>query len=142
MTLMGKTKMTAAAALMAGALFASTSMAAPAGSPTATQGITKATPDNIELVRRGWRGHRGHRHGGWGNGWGWGAAAAGLLLAAPYLADDGYAYSGSYADDYDGDGYAYSAGGAERCAATFRSFDPRSGTYMGYDGIRRTCPYL
>ena len=29
-----------------------------------------------------------------------------------------------------------------RCARTFRSFDSDSGTYVGYDGVRRTCPFL
>lgn len=26
------------------------------------------------------------------------------------------------------------------CAQRFRSYDPASGTYMGYDGVRRRCP--
>ena len=30
----------------------------------------------------------------------------------------------------------------ERCAASFRSFDPRSGTYVTYGGETRICPYL
>lgn len=30
----------------------------------------------------------------------------------------------------------------ERCAAEFRSFDPRSGTYVTYGGEVRVCPYL
>jgi hypothetical protein len=90
----------------------------------------------------GWRGHRHRGHGGWG----WGAAAlgAGLLLGAPYALgayDDGY-----YADGYYGDGYGYrgryAGGGEARCEATFRSYDPATGTYMGYDGVRRACPYL
>ena len=39
---------------------------------------------------------------------------------------------------------ALSGGGSGygRCAATFRSFDPDTGTYVGYDGVRRRCPYL
>ena len=130
----------AAAALFAGALLTAPANAAPAVSPGATQGVTKAAPDNIQQVRRGWHGHR-HR-GGWGRGWGWGAgaAAAGLLLTAPYWANDGYAYDRS--EDYD-DEYAESSGGGyARCEATFRSFDPGTGTYVGYDGVRRTCPYL
>lgn len=32
--------------------------------------------------------------------------------------------------------------GMQRCAATFRSFDSRTGTYVTYDGETRTCPYL
>ena len=128
----------AAAALLAGSVFTAPASAAPAAAVAASQDMSKATSANIEQVRsrRGWH---GHRHGrGWG--WGAGAAAAGLLLTAPLWAgayDDGY-----YDDGYDG-AYAYSGdGGYARCSATFRSFDPESGTYMGYDGIRRTCPYL
>lgn len=32
--------------------------------------------------------------------------------------------------------------GLSRCAATFRSFDPDSGTYVTYDGETVLCPYL
>mgnify|MGYP000211508184 CR=1 FL=1 len=32
--------------------------------------------------------------------------------------------------------------GMSRCAATFRSFDPETGTYMTYDGETLRCPYL
>jgi BA14K-like protein len=30
----------------------------------------------------------------------------------------------------------------ERCAETYRSFEPSTGMYTGYDGERHTCPYL
>jgi opacity protein-like surface antigen len=30
----------------------------------------------------------------------------------------------------------------ERCASTYRSFEPSTGMYTGYDGARHTCPYL
>jgi hypothetical protein len=26
------------------------------------------------------------------------------------------------------------------CMQRFRSYDPRSGTYLGYDGLRHPCP--
>ncbi|MGP8100374.1 MAG: BA14K family protein [Candidatus Cybelea sp.] len=26
------------------------------------------------------------------------------------------------------------------CEQTYRSYDPGSGTYLGYDGFRHTCP--
>jgi len=32
--------------------------------------------------------------------------------------------------------------GMQRCADTFRSFDPRTGTYVTYQGETRFCPYL
>jgi hypothetical protein len=148
---MGTPKLAAAAALAAGVLMSSAASAAPAAS---TQALAQQADSNVQAVRDrggrhgGWRGHR--RHGGWNNGWGWGAAAAatGLLLGAPYaFGDDGYdGYDGGYAG-YGGDGYAYrgryaGGGGEARCEATFRSYDPSSGTYMGYDGVRRECPYL
>lgn len=34
------------------------------------------------------------------------------------------------------------SGAWERCADTFRSFEPDTGMYTGYDGVRRVCPYL
>ena len=30
----------------------------------------------------------------------------------------------------------------DRCAQTYRSFEPDTGMYTGYDGQRHTCPYL
>jgi len=30
----------------------------------------------------------------------------------------------------------------DRCSDTYRSFERDTGLYTGYDGIRRTCPYL
>jgi hypothetical protein len=27
------------------------------------------------------------------------------------------------------------------CMQTYRSYDPQSGTYLGYDGLRYPCPY-
>jgi len=44
--------------------------------------------------------------------------------------------------DFDGDAIVTSQVGLDRCAATFRSFDPTTGTYTGYDGLKRMCPYL
>jgi hypothetical protein len=40
-----------------------------------------------------------------------------------------------YAPGYDGSAMA-------ACAARFRSFDPASGTYLSYSGVRLLCPYL
>jgi hypothetical protein len=113
-----------------------------------------------------WRG--GGWHGGWrGGGWGPGAVAGGIVGGAvaaatsPFWAGDydsgpGYAYDygPGYSDygysDYDyapgpgygGGGYGGGGGGGSvaYCAQRFRSYDPASGTYMGYDGIRHSCP--
>ena len=90
-----------------------------------------AAPTNIETVR--WRGHRG-----WGPGVGAaivGGAILGGLLAAPYY--DGY---GPYG--YEPGPYVYGSGGnaVGYCMQRFRSYDPSSGTYLGYDGYRHPCP--
>ena len=71
-----------------------------------------------------------------------GAVAAG---SGPY-----YGYGPGYGYDYGPDyGYDYApgpvvverSGGAEAyCEQRFRSYDPASGTYLGYDGMRHPCP--
>jgi hypothetical protein len=92
---------------------------------------------------RGFRGGRFHR-GGFGPGLGF-AAGVGVGSAL------GYGY-GSYYDPYYYDDYAYddypvasgyvvsSAGDPSYCAQRYRSYDPASGTYLGYDGLRHPCP--
>jgi MFS family permease len=82
----------------------------------------------------GWHGG-GYRGGYYGGGWGWGGfaagAALGALLAAPY-----YYRGGPYYYDYGpppDSAVAY-------CLRRFRSYDPRSRTYLGYDGYRHPCP--
>jgi hypothetical protein len=37
-------------------------------------------------------------------------------------------------------GYAYGGGGSAYCAQRYRSYDPASGTFLGYDGLRHPCP--
>ena len=108
--------------------------------------------------------HGGGWHGGgWhhGGGWGWGGAAAGFAAGAligsaaaagPYYGAPyyygGYGYAAPYPyDDYDeydapyGAAPAYGGGGDDAyCAQRFKSYDPSSGTYLGYDGARHPCP--
>ena len=80
------------------------------------------------------RGHGGGHgyHGGGHRGAVWGGFAAGALLggllAAPYYYGPGYYYGPP-----PGDAVAY-------CMQRFRSYDPASGTYLGYDGYRHPCP--
>ncbi|MBR0775462.1 BA14K family protein [Bradyrhizobium diazoefficiens] len=93
-----------------------------------------------------WNGGRWHRHGG---GF-WPGVAAGATIGAlgsyayygggyyddPYYYDDGYYDSGAsvaVVPDGGGDSAAY-------CAQRYRSYDPASGTYLGYDGQRHPCP--
>lgn len=59
-----------------------------------------------------------------------GAVIAGAASAPPPVA---YAPPAAYGPPPGaGDWYAY-------CASKYRSFDPASGTFLGYDGIRRPC---
>ena len=93
----------------------------------------------------------GYRRGG--NGFIPGAVAGaiigGAIAGAPYGYGPGYYGPGYYDDDQqyydqgpvvvapapagDDDSVAY-------CMQTYRSYDPRSGTYVGYDGYRHPCP--
>jgi hypothetical protein len=63
--------------------------------------------------------------GGYGQGYGYGYAPTAGYAYAP-----GPGYATSHEDGND----------ASYCQQRFRSYDPRSGTYMGYDGLRHSCP--
>lgn len=89
-----------------------------------------------------WRHH--HPRGGFWPGFAAGAAIGGLGSYAYYgggYYDDPYYYGDSYYDepsvavvpDSGGDSVAY-------CAQRYKSYDPASGTYLGYDGQRHPCP--
>jgi hypothetical protein len=71
------------------------------------------------------------------------------------LAADSYAYYGGpdyyYGPDYYADDTYYDAGpevavvqggggDVAYCEQRFKSYDPASGTYLGYDGLRHPCP--
>jgi BA14K-like protein len=113
--------------------------------------LRNAAPAAVETVqwRRGWRGG--------GGGWGWRGAGAGFVagaiiggaLAAPYYGY-GYGYPGPY---YAGPPVVYGPPAAvyggpapmagdptAYCMQRFRSYDPGSGTYLGYDQMRHPCP--
>ena len=88
-------------------------------------------------------GHWGHHGGNWGYHGGWGGAAiggfaAGALLgsalAAPRYNEPGYYYAPDV-EVYAGPGPSTVA----YCQQRYRSYDPASGTYLGYDGIRHPC---
>lgn len=127
----------AAAALLAISLapVATTASAAPI---TDTRAIKTAVPTNIETVQ--WRGRSGRSwHGRSGRGWGGGVvpgiiggAIIGSMLAGPrYYGPGPYYYD--YEPGYSGDAVGY-------CMQRFKSYDPGSGTYLGYDGLRHPCP--
>jgi BA14K-like protein len=111
--------------------------------------LENTVPSNVESVRWG------------GRGFGPGAFVAGAILGGALLAprfygpryygpgpyyygpgpyvdpgyvDPGYADPGPYsADPTGGDPVAY-------CLQRFKSYDPRSRTYLGYDNFRHPCP--
>ena len=104
----------------------------------------------------------GNWHGGYGGGYRRGGgfipgAVAGAVIGGAiasqsygYYGGPGYyapGYPGYYDDQYYDDGAVAVApgpgGGGDDpayCAQTYRSYDPRSGTYLGYDGLRHPCP--
>jgi hypothetical protein len=98
-------------------------------------------------------GFRDHGHRGFGRGAGFvaGLAAGGALGYGygndPYYYGDDYAYDDSYDDGYAAypgyvaaaPGYVVSSADPNYCAQRYRSWDPASGTYLGYDGLRHPC---
>lgn len=104
-----------------------------AAAPLFNNSMTGPGTTNIEAVRYG-----GWHHGGWRRGWhrgyGWrhgyyrrgpglGALAAGVII--------GSAIANSQARAPNAEAY---------CEQRFKSYDPASGTYLGYDGERHPCP--
>jgi hypothetical protein len=101
--------------------------------------IKNAAPTNIETVR--WRGR------GWGRGIGAGivgGAILGGMLAAPYYGYGPGPYYGYGPYAYEPGPYVYGPGyggnAVAYCMQRFRSYDPNSGTYVGFDGLRHSCP--
>jgi hypothetical protein len=115
--------------------------------------IHNSAPTNVEDV-------------GWRRGWGWGVGAGiiggaliGRALSEPYYY--GPYYEGPYYDErpyYPAPAYRYYSSrpydeddefagngpvqddAVAYCMQRFRSYDPSSGTYLGYDGLRHPCP--
>jgi len=90
----------------------------------------------------------GYRHGGGGGGFIPGAVA-GALIGGALVGGYGYGYGpGYYAPGYYDDQYydgavAVAPAGDDAvayCMQTYRSYDVRSGTYLGNDGFRHPCP--
>lgn len=131
-----------ASGLVAGLVaFAGSASAAPVINQQALKSaVAETAMPHVENVR--WYG----RGGGWGyrRGWGYGGFAAGAIIGGALASRYYYPppYYGSYyyyppapppSVFYDGDDIGY-------CMSRFRSYDPRSGTYLGYDGRRHPCP--
>jgi len=83
--------------------------------------------------RRNFSDFRHHRRGFRGSAFAFGFS--------PGFYDYGYDYGYDY--PYDDGAYAYVEPGADSsayCAQRFQSYDPSTGTYLGYDGLRHPCP--
>jgi BA14K-like protein len=100
----------------------------------------------------GWGGggYGGGGYGGWGGGYGdgygygygYGGAALGLGLLGGAILGSQYPYYGSGYASYPQDGYVQGGGvvSSASCASRFKSYNPATGTYLGYDGLRHPCP--
>ena len=117
--------------------------AAPLSSPLGLKNMASSPVESVQY-RRGWR------RGGFVGPAIAGAIIGGAIVGAtrPYgygAYDDygyapGYAYAHGYRRGYVA-GPAYGAGDEiAYCQQRFRSYDPASGTYLGYDGMRHPCP--
>jgi hypothetical protein len=115
--------------------------AAPIAKPSALQ---NAMPSSVEAVqyRRRYRNH--------GPGW-VGPGIAGALIGGAIIgATRPYGHYGHYGYDaygYDpgyNQGYVavapYGGRDVAYCVQRFRSYDVASGTYLGFDGLRHSCP--
>ena len=128
----------AAIALALPLTMGSSANAAPlmAGSALSTANNATSSSDFTQVR---WRGRGGYYRGGYG----WGGVGAGLAAGALI----GGAIAASQGPYYYGPGYGYAPGPAYvegdavgYCMQRFKSYDPRSGTYLGYDGLRHPCP--
>jgi hypothetical protein len=107
----------------------------------------------------GYAGHgAGRFHGGYARGYGPGygigvgaaAVATGALIGGAIATQNqGYYYPDQNYPGYSDPGYVYSEAAplaynngdsVGYCEQTFRSYDPTSGSYLGYDGFRHACP--
>jgi hypothetical protein len=113
----------------------------------------RSSQASVGAGRVGGRFAQGGYRGGYGRGVGFGAGlAVGSALGYggyggyydPYNYSDDYAYNDLGYDGYSGyngyPGYMVSSGGdPSYCAQRYQSYDPASGTYLGYDGLRHPC---
>jgi hypothetical protein len=126
-----------ALALMATLPVAGSVSAAPL--PPVVKSPAQTTGHIVDVRWRGaWHGpgwnHPGYRYGygrpyghRYGYGYGWGPAVGGFVAGAAV----GGAIANSRAQAAEGNAY---------CSQRYRSYDPASGTYLGYDGMRHPCP--
>jgi anti-sigma factor RsiW len=96
---------------------------------TGSAALSQAAPSATLNVQHWRHGHRRHHYHGGGGGTGAliGGLAAGAIIGGAIAA--GQAQAAQQAQQ----AHSY-------CAQRYRSYDPRSGTYLGYDGYRHPCP--
>ena len=94
-------------------------------------GIATVAAVTSPAEARRWRHHHHHGYGSAAGGF-FAGALLGSALTAPRYYYGGSPYYGAYASS--------PGGSVEYCMQRFRSYDPRSGTYLGYDGNRHPCP--
>lgn len=132
-----KTSKLFAAVLFAGTTTLALSLpasAAPLLSDTILSGVASAS-SNVENVqyypvrRYGYGPGYGYRRGYYRRGYGDTAAGVGIGLAAGAIIGGAIAASSAQAQQ-----------NAAYCAQRYRSYDPRSGTYLNNDGNRYPCP--
>ena len=115
---------------------ASAQLALPQSLAASNTGTELVTPVQWR-GRGGWGGgYRGYR-GGYGRGYGYGGAGLGVGLATGLIVGGAIAASRPY---YDAPVYAAPPDEVGYCMQRFQSYDPASGTYLGYDGLRHPCP--
>ena len=110
-----------------------------AGAVAALTLVAAAVPAEAQ-----WRGrYHGHGHyyrGGNNTGAVIGGLVAGALIGGAIASSQRGYYGPGYAPGY-APRYAGPPGDVVRyCMSRFKSYDPRSGTYLGYDGYRHPCP--
>ena len=150
-TLLGGIAIASAFAFMIQSAPASAQGGCGIGHPCSTTRAVGAGPTQFRYQHQGYAHNYGR--GGYGVGVGAAALAAGVIIGGAMQPNQGYYSDESYPvysdplysdqsapyDDAgpqlvnDGDSTAY-------CQQTYRSYDPVSGTYLGYDGLRHPCP--
>jgi hypothetical protein len=98
-------------------------------------GLAKAQSIVSEVQYRRYDGYRRDR--GYNNGAAIGAGIAGIAAGAMIGGAIANSQQPTY---YEGRPAPVMDDEVSYCMQQFRSYDPRSGTYMGYDGMRHACP--
>jgi BA14K-like protein len=135
----------ATAALSSSALIAAPAQAAPASDPISALRNGGLQTSYVQWRRGGYYGRPGYYGRGYygrpgyyrrDRGYGGAAAAGALGLATGAIIGGAIAQQQQQAPVY----VAPGGGSDAYCAQRYRSYDPASGTFLGYDGLRHPCP--